>query len=111
MTVAASVTTANTAHRGVHAIAATTLRQRTTPSKKRGLGAWLAFRREKVPGTAPIAFPDTTKQAAGARAAWSQSFPLPPRDHAARATLGRRVQPGVPEGRNSGTSQSATPTW
>ena len=30
------------------------------------------------------------KEAAGARAAWSQIFPLPPRDHAARATLGHR---------------------
>jgi len=43
------------------------------PSKERGLGAWLSFRREKVPGTAPIASPDTTKQAAGMPSAWSQS--------------------------------------
>jgi len=26
--------------------------------RERGLGAWLSFRREKVPGTAPIALPE-----------------------------------------------------
>jgi hypothetical protein len=28
------------------------------PSRERGIGAWLSFRREKVPGTAPIAPPE-----------------------------------------------------
>jgi len=47
-------------------------------------------------------------EAAVARAAWSQTFPLPPRDHAARATLGRRAVSGVPEGRCSGYQRQRT---
>jgi hypothetical protein len=30
--------------------------QNRRPLTERGLGAWLSFRRETVPGTAPIAF-------------------------------------------------------
>ena len=42
------------------------------------------------------------KEAAGARAAWSQTFPLPTHDHAARATLGRRDAIGVPAFQTAG---------
>ena len=44
------------AHRGVHGIEPTMPSRPRVACTERGHGAWLSFRREKVPGTAPIAF-------------------------------------------------------
>jgi len=68
-----------------------------------------------LPGTPRVERSGTAlpvqKEAAGARAAWSQTFPLPTHDHAARATLGYRDadrRPGVPEGRGSQNPRQRT---
>ncbi len=45
-------------------------------SKERGLGAWLSFRSEKVPGTAPIATPEAMESGIYSRR--SGSRPCPP---------------------------------
>ena len=50
----------------------------------------------------PSALLPASKEAAGARAAWSQIFPSPPRDHADRATLGSRGANGDPTSQKAG---------
>ena len=62
----------------------------------RGLGAWLSFRREKVPGTAPIAFLETRTRPSPPRGrpparhrCGRSPLNRPSRDRAVGATLGR----------------------
>ena len=78
---------------------------------QRGPGAWLSFRREKVPGTAPIA----SLEARGRRLtplpshSWPSTSIHPPRDHADGATLGRLRTGGGSEGRGPGTPCGSSP--
>jgi len=54
------------------------------------------------------AHPEKRQGGVGARAAWSQTFPLPTHDHAARATLGLRDAIGAPLSQKAGDEGSVT---
>jgi len=84
-----------------------TMSYRANPLNQRGHGAWLSFRREKVPGTAPIALLVAQPRAIGGVAVL-QSSPARPRRwcDAREPPNGRRLRRPAPQDATAATTFS-----